>query len=191
MNTDISLASIIANLRAMERRMLALIVGGALLFVYFAVLGVQHWGEVQQYNSMLVQQQELARTINLANRTGTAPDAELEAVQAEWETMAGSFSHGHPDRMYIVLTDAASRGRVTVSSLSSSPAGTELRSGITYQVQDVSMSVQGSMNNIRRFLTQLPAVAPVALVSVDLRGLENIPTADLSLTFYINPEGGS
>ena len=187
MNMELNVSDIVAKLRALDRRVQLMLIGGFLVALYFTIMGMQYRNEVQRYNAFIIQQQDLVRTINLAVRPSGDPEAELAVLQAELAPHMERISFGHPDEILAVVPEVARQSRVQLNSFSTSTAGERTFEGKEYDIYRVSVRVAGSLNNIRGFIENMNTTLAVAVTSIDLGGLDDVPSASLNFDLFVDP----
>ncbi|MEX2598701.1 MAG: hypothetical protein WD533_03495 [Dehalococcoidia bacterium] len=185
---EINLSDILAKLRGMERRLQLMLAAGVIAVAYLGFMGFQYWGEYTTYGALVEAQETHLHDISVAGRVSAPPPSRIASAQAAYDETIARFSHAHPDDVIVFLDDVASRSRVSLATISPGDTGSEERDGIRYQTRRFTLRVDGSLNNIYGFLEELSSVALVSLSSVNLSGLDGNPSANLSLTLFVDPE---
>lgn len=157
------------------------------LFVLYIVLGFQFWRAAGQKATL---ESEVSELSNLALLTGPSADALSEVLalrQEELTEYKGKLDQVSP---HILLEEVYAESAFSSIDLQSVSFGDqrEVTSGDTvFMVQPVALTIQGSWENLRLFLSGVQLRRPALSVG-DIRAsdLNTIPIVQLQLAFYLS-----
>ena len=160
-----------------------------LLLGYYVILGTQYLKASGQVKTLSEQVRQPALQPQQQIPDSAALTAEFETQKQTLEQLRRSFKYPAVDDLLLLISDTAQENRVTVSSLTVVDAQSKVKDGIRFQVQPVSISIQGQTEDIYRFLANLSQKVLVVTVSrLNMAGLGQTPSAQAQLLFHLSPE---
>lgn len=162
------------------------VVLAVVLFGYYIMLGAQYWMATTQASSLSNDIQQSSGELKENLPGGKAPLSALELSQRRLEELRASFTYQHTEALMAAISTMAQETKVNLMSITSGDPQGKVVQGIDYQVQPVSVVLQGDPSNISRFLSGLHRKVPVTAVSDITLSLEEVPPrARLQLLFFV------
>jgi hypothetical protein len=160
------------------------------LLAYYGFEGWQFWESTQEAQSLKIQKVVLDRTIREGLRGQEMLGAARDAQRVDMQMLEQVFHHPQTDDLIGAVADAARRRQVTLSSVSTGAQSTLTRDEMQYQVQPMSIILEGQEQDVYRFFATLQQSMPtVRLESVRLSGGGDVPTlANVQLSFRLSPQ---
>ena len=159
---------------------------------YYSYVGVRHWNASQHVNELYGLIPVLSENIARSWSEAVGPKEPEQAAGDRHEDVRALFSYSKADDLVATLAAAAQEATVTLGRLVLEDRRTDSIDGIEYDLQPVSLSLQGDTSRILRFLSLIQEKVPIASVSsVKLAGLDTVPSANVQLLFYQSPRDAS
>ncbi len=166
-----------------------LALAAAAILVYFGMLGFRYWNASRAVADLNVK----ARTYTLAAQR-QAPDETAASAQAETQTrqldrIRNLYTYASADEFISVLASTASASGVSLISVSSADPQARTQGGVQFQVQSVSLRLQGMPDNLYSFLASIQEKVQVASISdVRMTSLEGAAAASVTMLLYTSPQ---
>jgi hypothetical protein len=160
------------------------------LVAYYGYEGVRYWQAAERAEALQMQRVVLDRTLDEKLRPGEVLTAELELERTEMERLELVFHHPQTDELIGTVTDVARRSKVVLSSVSAGESSTVTEEGVRYQLQPMSIILEGENQDVYRFFASLRQALPVLhVVNVRLTGGGILPAqVNAQLSFYLSPQ---
>jgi hypothetical protein len=164
-------------------------VGALILVCFYTYQGWQYW---LAWDELRALGQEKAR-ISGKLSTG-APEAEqlaeeLKVQQLRLVQFEDMLDHTDSNRLIGILSGISWETGVELPAISAGAARTEDIGANRYRTQPMSITVQGDVENIYRFILALQERLPiVSLASISVSNPGEEASAQVSLVFYLSPQ---
>ncbi len=187
-----SLAQLRENLARVKPWVAVAVLLAIALLGYYAVLGTRYFNASEQVASMNGEIRQLTAKLREPPLDEEALKAERESQKQQLEAMRSLFSHPKSDDLVGILSATAQETSVTLAKVAVADWRWELQGEIGYWTQPMTAMLHGETVDIYRFLSLLQQKVPVARVtSVNMSGLEAVPSAQVQVLFYLSPEATS
>jgi hypothetical protein len=123
----------------------------------------------------------------LPEEKGLTDQLELQKLKLT-ETLIW-FNYPQSHELMALLTDLAEGSGAKLSAITSGNPQSEVHDGLSYQVQPIDVTIDGSIHHVQQFLSSVKQELPVASVSavrVDGEGVN--AAARIELLLYLSPE---
>lgn len=163
------------------------------VLAYYAFQGWRYWQATGEVSSLELAIQKSDRNVaRIAGRVQTAAK-ELKSGEAQRQRPLGElhslFSPQPIENLMAIVAASASRASVDVTTMNPGYPRTEVLGEWQYQVQTLSITVQGATIDLYRFLSLLQTDLPVMGASnVRISGARGSRSAQMELLFYLDPE---
>lgn len=164
---------------------------GAVLLVYYTVLGARYWQASRDLPAVKERILELTRSTR-----GSAPDeqallSDLEARIQHLDKLRGYFGYSQPDDLVAIVSATARETPVSLLSISVGEQQSKAYGDVDYRAQPMTLSLQGDLPSIYRFMALLHYKVPVAhFTSVKLSSGKEGSSGQVQVTFYVLPPAG-
>ncbi len=164
---------------------------GAVLLVYYTVLGARYWQASRDLPAVKERILELTRSTR-----GSAPDeqallSDLEARIQRLDELRGHFGYSQPDDLVAIVSATARETPLSLLSISVGEQQSKAYGDVDYRAQPMTLSLQGDLPSIYRFMALLHHKVPVAhFTSVKLSSGEEGSSGQVQVTFYVLPPAG-
>ena len=159
------------------------------LFLFFVGQGVRYW-QVTGDNATL--QEDIRR---LERATGVLPssadeqEAKLEAKTLQFDALLQLFEYPATDTLMSIVSDTAGVAGLDLVSMTAEDVVIVPRGEFQYHVRPISVVLDGSTADVRKFLAVLYNRVPVVVASnARMVNLDSTPSTQIQLRFYLSPE---
>lgn len=158
------------------------------LAVGYLALGYQWW----QTHAHSAELASTAVALAAQSRTqrGTNPEAAetTTSLESRLATARAPFAYALSDDVLALLTSAAERSGLKVMTTTTGDPTPEIRDGLKFQKQPMSIRVIGTTERIVGFLDLLASDLPAARIdSVRMGGFDTVPFAQVELGVLLSP----
>ena len=166
----------------------AVIVAAGLSF-YFAAQGVRYWQAAGNNSSVRDQIGRLERAIGPQIDSDTEQKAQLAAANLELANLHLLFDYPATDTLMSIVSDIAGDVGLDLVSMTAEKVVAQPRGTLQYQVQPISVIIDGPTASVQMFLAILYDRVPVVVASnAKMVNLDTTPSTQLQLQFYLSPE---
>ena len=160
------------------------------VFLYWAYLGVSYGATVGEAARL---DNEVARLAGpLAPAAGKASPGQAELAAERFNALAVSFKRYDSEALAGLVYDVAETSGVDVTSLVMSKASAKIEDGVLYQLQPLTLNLNGSNDKVGRFLDEFHQRIPAIVVAdARLSGSDAGSTAQMQLVLYVSPKAAS
>ncbi len=171
---------------------------GVSVILAVALLGYflfQGWRYLQASNDVSSLTREIDKIENnpiFKARTGDSASAKPNEQPPEGQRSVAKFRslfrHQSVEDLMTIVAETASKAAVDLTSMNPDSPQTAIFGELQYQVQPLSISVEGSTADLYRFLFLLHENIPVVAASdIRIANLGTSPAAQVRLLFYLSP----
>ena len=177
------------HLRAIRPWVAVMAVLAIAIVAYYGSLGMQYWTAKVELDRVVNETQRLSRVDQkgLPEEKGLTDQLELQK-QKLTETLIW-FNYPQSHELMALLTDLAEGSGAKLSAITSGNPQSEVHDGLSYQVQPIDVTIDGSIHHVQQFLSSVKqelAVASVSAVRVDGEGVN--AAARIELLLYLSPK---
>ena len=158
------------------------------LLGYFVMQGVEYWQASTDAASSRQEIRDLEIKMQaVPGEVKTVAD-QLKAQQERLDDLEALFAVSTTDELMGIISATSRESALELKSISSHSTRPEGLGNREYNVQPVSITLEGPVDNFSRFLSLLQQRVPV-VAATDLRigNLGSSPTAKMRLFFYLSP----
>ena len=153
---------------------------------YYGFLGVRYWDAYWQVSPL---EARLAVIPQGGVPGADALEADLKAQKQTLEGLKEVFASRRPDEFLTTISLLAQDAGVQVKSMTSGGRGTATDGEMQYETLGITVSLDGEVTDIYKFLFSLAADLPVANIEeVGIDALEGPASATLDLVLYLSPQ---
>ncbi len=164
---------------------------GAVLLVFYSVLGVRYWQASRELPAVKERILELTRSTRSRAPDEQALLSELEARIKRLDDLRSLFSYSQPDDLVAIVSATAKETPINLLSISVGEQQSKTYGGVDYKSQPMTLSLQGDLTSIYRFMALLHHNVPVAhFTSVKLSSGKEGSSGQVQVTFYVLPPAG-
>ena len=158
----------------------------AALLVYCVFQGVRYWHLSGRSDQLDARISQLSAPASIADLDALREQAGAE--EARSGALLKSFDGADPTRLIALTSRAAREAGVNLASVSLDTPATETVDGLRYSVQPLNLVVQGEVEKVLAFLTDLQKEAPLSAVGrIALSRLDSVPSVQVRLLFHHSP----
>ena len=162
------------------------------LLVYYGVLGVRYWDASGGVGSLGARADELSNQVKPGPERDLELKRELESREASREELTNAFGHREIGEIMALVLDVAGKSGVSISSIAPATPQSAVEGDVPYEIQPMTVSLQGESVAIYRFLSDLFETVPSASVSsLSISGFEGTSSAQVLLLFYAVAQPGA
>jgi Tfp pilus assembly protein PilO len=160
-----------------------------ILVSFYAYQGWQYWLAWDELRALGEEKERISRKVS-----ADAPEAEqlaeeLKVQQQRLVQFEDMLEHTDSNRLIGILSGISWETGVELPAISAGAARTEDIGANRYRTQPMSITVQGDVENIYRFILALQERLPiVSLASISVSNPGEEASAQVSLVFYLSPQ---
>ena len=157
------------------------------VFLYWAYLGVSYGAAVGEAARL---DNEVARLAGpLAPAAGKASPGQAELAAERFNALAVRFKRYDSEALAWLVYDVAKASGVDVTTLVMGKASAKVEDGVQYQLQPLTLNLNGSNYKVGRFLDEFHHRIPAVVVAdARLSGSGAGSIAQMQLVLYISPQ---
>ncbi|MFH1141873.1 MAG: hypothetical protein V1724_09515 [Chloroflexota bacterium] len=157
------------------------------VFLYWAYLGVRYGATVGEAARL---DNEVARLAgSLAQATSKASPGQAELAGERFEGLAVRFKRYDSEALAGLVYEVAEASGVEVTTLVMGKASAKIEDGVHYQLQPLTLNLNGSNAKVGRFLDDFHQRIPsIVVADARLSGSGAGPTAQMQLVLYVSPQ---
>lgn len=164
---------------------------GAVLLIYYSVLGVRYWQASRELPAVKERILELTRSTRSRAPDEQALLSELEARIKRLDDLRSLFSYSQPDDLVAIVSATAKETPINLLSISVGEQQTKTYGDVDYKAQPMSLSLQGDLASIYRFMALLHHNVPVThITSVKISNSEEGSSGQVQVLFYLLAPAG-
>jgi Tfp pilus assembly protein PilN len=162
------------------------------LLGYFLFQGWRYLQASAEIAPLTREIQGLDNSILLMVRAAKASEAKLREQALDGQRSEAElrdlFRRQSPEDLMAIVADTALATAVNLTSMSPEFPETQIRGELQYEVESLSVAVEGATTDLNRFLTSLHENLPVVSVSeIRIDNLDDAPATQVQLVFYLSP----
>ena len=159
------------------------------LFLYSASQGVRYW-QVTGDNATLQEDiRRLERATGVLPSSADAQEAKLAAKTLQFDALLQLFEYPAADTLMSIVSDTAGVAGLDLVSMTAEDVVIVPRGEFQYHVRPISVGLDGSTADVRKFLAVLYNRVPVVVASnARMVNLDSTPSTQIQLRFYLSPE---
>ena len=163
------------------------------MLAYYVFQGWRYWQAAGEVSSLEQAIQKSDSNIARMDKIVQSADKELESGEAQRqgpvEELHSLFSPQPVENLMAIVAASALKASVDVTTMNPGIPRTQVLGEWQYQVQTLSITVQGATVDLYRFLSLLQTDVPVVGASeVRISGARGSRSAQMELLFYLAPE---
>ena len=163
------------------------------LLGYFLVQGWRYWQASSDVSSLNSQIRKLDGNIKLLGEAGELAAAgagtNSSNGQRSGEELRTLFSPRSAETLMARVAETALKAGVDLTAMTPGAQSPTVLGELQYEVQALSISLQGATTDLFRFLSLLQKKVPVVTASqFSISGVNVFTTAQIQLLFYFSPE---
>ena len=160
------------------------------VLLYYGVLGVRYFKAIGQANKLTEQVDELTLQVRRIVPDVAGLETELEQNAERGEELRKQFAYPISEDLLDAITITAEETAVDLRSMSVGDAAPQSVGALEYQVQPITVALQGETQAIVELLSELRKKVPVISVGgVQMSRLDSkAPSAQVELLFYLSPQ---
>ncbi len=157
------------------------------VFLYWTYLGVSYGATAGEAARL---DKEVARLAGpIAPATGKASQGQAELGAERFDILAVRFKRYDSEALAGLVYEVAEASGVEVTSLVMARASAKVEDGVHYQLQPLTLNLNGANDRIGRFLDEFHQRIPSIVVGdARLSGSGAGPTAQMQLVLYVSPQ---
>ncbi|MEE8518020.1 MAG: hypothetical protein V3S98_02720 [Dehalococcoidia bacterium] len=184
----ISLSQFLAQLRTINRFVLAFWTILFVLVVYYGFAGNGYWGSYLRSGELQDLARQFAAVPPASAQGGETAQSELDAQLAILDQRTARISYATTDELIALLVEVAREERVTLGTVSLRTGPTETVGPMTYETRTADLRPKGRVRAIYSFIEALSVAAPSATIEEAQFGdLDTEPFGNLKIKFFVNP----
>ena len=162
------------------------------LLGYYLVQGWRYWQASGDVSSLTQEISKIQGSINrfarAADKASADTDEQVLEQQRTEEELRSLFSEQSVENLMTIVADTAVKAAVNLTSMTPDATQSEIFGELQYQVQPLSIAVEGDTADLYRFLSLLHGNVPVvSVLDIRIANLEGRPSARVQLRFYLSP----
>ena len=164
------------------------VVFATLVLGFYTLQGVRYWQAWKGINTMTIQIQHISAKLDQGPPETRKVAMELESQERQLRELRSSFDYPDLGQLMGILSTTAWETKVDLPALASGDPNIKELGEIRYQLQPLTLSVQGTTEGIYQFLARLHEKVPVVVapnISISSPGAG--ASAQVQLVFYLSP----
>jgi len=159
------------------------------LLGYYGTLATRYFQASEEVPSLEAQTLRLTRAMRESLPEEQALVTALESEESYVDALKSLFSYPQTDDLMAIMSTTSQETSVTLLSLALGDAQPDVVDGILYQVQPITVTLQGESDSISEFLHVLHQKVPAfGILAIRMADLDDTPTAQIQFRAYLSPE---
>ena len=184
-----SFADLQLRLQKLNIWLIVAIAIAVVLLGYYGILATRYYRAYEEVPVLEHQTVRLTRAMRESLPEEQALKIALESEESYVDALKSLFSYPQTDDMMAIMSTTSQETSVTLLSLALGDAQPEIVDGILYQVQPITVTLQGESDSISEFLHVLHQKVPAfGILAIRMANLDDAPSAQIQFRAYLSPE---
>ena len=184
-----SFADLQLRLQKLNIWLIVAIAIAVVLLGYYGILATRYYRAYEEAPVLEHQTVRLTRAMRESLPEEQALKIALESEESYVDALKSLFSYPQTDDMMAIMSTTSQETSVTLLSLALGDAQPEIVDGILYQVQPITVTLQGESDSISEFLHVLHQKVPAfGILAIRMANLDDAPSAQIQFRAYLSPE---
>ena len=184
-----SFADLQLRLQKLNLWLIVAIAIAVVLLGYYGILATRYYRAPEEVPVLENQTVRLTRAMRESLPEEQALKTALESEESYVDALKSLFSYPQTDDMMAIMSATSQETSVTLLSLALGDAQPEIVDGILYQVQPITVTLQGESDSISEFLHVLHQKVPAfGILAIRMANLDDAPSAQIQFRAYLSPE---
>lgn len=160
----------------------------AVVVLYWAYLGVRYIASAGEASRL---EKDVAIVMKGLRAPATSPTSlgQVEAADERFKDLATRFKKHDSETFVAMVYEVADASGVGITALVMGKASAKVEDGVQYQLQPLTLNLNGGTYNVISFLEGLHQQIPaLAVADTRLSGSDLEPTAQMQLVLYVSPQ---
>ena len=159
------------------------------LFLFFVGQGVRYWQATGDNATLQEDIRRLERATGVLPSSADAQEAKLAAKTLQFDALLQLFEYPAADTLMSIVSDTAGVAGLDLVSMTAEDVVIVPRGEFQYHVRPISVVLDGSTADVRKFLAMLYNRVPVVVASnARMVNWDSTPSTQIQLRFYLSPE---
>ncbi|MBI4282807.1 MAG: hypothetical protein HY672_04925 [Chloroflexi bacterium] len=160
----------------------------AVVVLYWAYLGARYVISAGEVSRLKEDVAIVMESLSTPAASQTSP-GQTEAADQRFKDLATRFNRYDSETLVGMVYEVADASGVGITALVMGKASAKVEDGVQYQLQPLTLNLNGGTYNVISFLEGLRQQIPaLAVADTRLSGSDGQPTAQMQLVLYVSPQ---